>query len=37
MHSAKAEQRMADQSRHGALERDVEQVRFLGMFVAMFT
>jgi len=26
MHSAKAGQRMADQSRHGNLERDTEQV-----------
>jgi hypothetical protein len=26
MHSAKAGQRMADQSRHGVVERDIEQV-----------
>ena len=32
MQSVKPEQRMADQSRHEALERDVEQVRFWTCF-----
>lgn len=29
MHSAQVGQRMADQSRHGVLERDIEQVEVL--------
>lgn len=33
MQSVKAGQRMADQSRHGHLERDTEQVDFLYIFV----
>lgn len=33
MHAAASGQRMAEQSRHGVLERDVEQVGFLNVLV----